>query len=691
MSFFDLNYTAQDLIGFTLAFFLFPLVIVIPGYVFSSALDLFDFKQRQPIVRLGIGLLISFAVSPIIFNLTSSLGTTGISLIVIGGFALAFSVILSKEKRIFTMQTNPISKTILWIGFGWVIFTAFSLVDIHWKDQLFFSVVSFDQTSRVSVIDAMTRSGVPPINPSYYPGTPVRLTFLYYFWYILSSLIDILGGNFVDARAALNASSAWSGLALMAAIAFYFRVRTANFATAVWRSARIGISLLAVSGLDILPTIIIILGVRRIYGTVEGWNLQMQIPTWVSSVLWAPHHIAAMVACLTAIMLALSARDKPAKRKIILLFIAGMAFASSFGLSVWVTFLFGVFWAIWIIVLFIQKTDRSLIAAMIFSGVIAIILTSSFILGLFQTEGDGGVGQSTVIFDVRTLYLLEGFIADWPPIARSLLMLVLLPLNYFLELGFFLIAGYYWLKTKSKSDFKSNPYYLVEMILMTVVLLIGSSLRSTIANNDLGWRVWLPGQFILLIWSVDVIEVLFSKKDASNSPVMGAAKQKNLALTLIVIGVLTTSVDALFLRVTWPLRVGAEEGRLGYSARQAYDFLRDHVPADVITQSNPLILADRPGGLYGTHQMAISDRTIYGVSMATFSKFVNELEFLFTSDNFTDWAIIDNACRKYSIDLLIFNSTDPVWASLPTLKMQRSALYENTNYALFACGNYAEK
>ena len=68
MSFYSLNYTLQDLIGYTLAFFLFPLVIVLPGYVFSSALDLFDFKYRLPVVKLGIGLLVSFAVSPIIFN-----------------------------------------------------------------------------------------------------------------------------------------------------------------------------------------------------------------------------------------------------------------------------------------------------------------------------------------------------------------------------------------------------------------------------------------------------------------------------------------------------------------------------------------------------------------------------------------------------------------------------------------------
>lgn len=687
MSFYSLNYTLQDLIGYTLAFFLFPLVIVLPGYVFSSALDLFDFKRRLPIVKFGIGLLVSFAVSPITFNLTSSLGSMTFSVIVIGGFVLAFLFFLAKEK--ISLQIAPTAKSLVWICIGWVVFVAYSLVDIHWGDQLYVSVVSFDQTSRVSVIDAMTRTGVPPINPSYFPGAPTLLTFLYYFWYILASLVDILGGTLVDARAALNASSAWSGLGLMAAIAFYLRVRNVNLGRAVWRSARIGVSLLAVSGLDVLPTIIIMLGVRRIYGTVEGWNLQMQIPTWNSSILWAPHHIAAMVACFTAILLAISAREKPLRRKMTLMTIAGMAFASSFGLSIWVTFLFGVFWVVWVLALFIQKTDRGLIVPMIFCGVVAILLAGSFILGLLQPQGEGGVTQSTVIFDVRTLYLLEGFVTAWPPLARSLLMLALLPLNYFLELGFFIVAGYFWVGSKNKTEIISDPFYLVEVLLMSVVLLIGSTLRSTIANNDLGWRVWLPGQFILLIWGVDVIETLFSTKSASDSPKADSVKRKNLALTLLILGVLTSSVDALFLRVTWPLRVGVDEGRRGYSARLAYDFLRDQVPADVITQNNPLPLADRPSGLYGTHQMVISDRTIYGISLTTYNQFVHDLAFLFT-ESFSNWQPIDTACQKYSIDLLIFNDLDPAWPSLATLKTQRPALYENEHYSIFACGSYTK-
>src|SRR6185503_21048266 len=89
-----MNFTLQDIIGATQAFCLFPLVIVFPGYVSGWALDLFNFRQRQPIVRLGIGLVLSFVVSPIILDLTSSLISLKFSLLIISGFAMGFAAVI---------------------------------------------------------------------------------------------------------------------------------------------------------------------------------------------------------------------------------------------------------------------------------------------------------------------------------------------------------------------------------------------------------------------------------------------------------------------------------------------------------------------------------------------------------------------------------------------------------------------
>src|SRR6185503_15234567 len=176
-----------------------------------------------------------------------------------------------------------------------------------------------------------------PINPSYYPGHPIQLSFLYYFWYILGSLIDIIGGQSVDARAALNASSAWSGLGLMTTIALYLRLRNPNNGETARISARIGISLLAVSGLDALLFIFLTAKIGNIVGNVQHLNtLQFALDTWknleftiltllgqwVGSILWVPHHIAALIAGLSAVMLAQSARGKKTSKKFTILTIA---------------------------------------------------------------------------------------------------------------------------------------------------------------------------------------------------------------------------------------------------------------------------------------------------------------------------------------------------------------------------------
>jgi hypothetical protein len=686
-----LNFTLQDILGATLAFCLFPLVIVFPGYVSGWALDLFDFRLRQPVVRLGIGLVLSFAVSPIVLYLTSSLLSVNFALLTLGGFAAAFAVIILKEKPASTSQTKHGAQTIFWIGSAWVVFTILSLVDIQWKDQLYFSMASYDYTTRVSVIEAVTRTGVPPINPSYYPGYPVQLTFLYYFWYILGSMIDVIGGHYVDARAALNASSAWCGLGLMAVVALYLRQRNANNTESAWSSAKIGIGLLAVSGLDAFPVTILMILIGSIVGTVEIWN--NQITAWAGSVLWVPLHVSALIAGLSAMLLAQSVRGKTASRQFAIMTIAGLGFASAIGLSTWVTFAFVIFWCIWLVALLLQKTERSLIASMVFAGIVALILASPFLIGMFQ-GGGAGTTQLPIVFDIRTFSLVFAFVKEWSPIARALVMLAVLPINYLFELGFFFIAGIYWLKIKGKETVRSNPFYLAEILLLAVVLFIGSCLRSTLlTTNDLGWRAWLPGQFVLLIWGVDVVEVLLFNKSGITLTFIKPdeiVKTKNFLRVLIAIGILTSTMDAMLQRILWPVRAGLEIGQRNYSAHLAYDYLRDHIPADVITQNNPLTVLDRPSGLYGTHQMVISDRTAYGVPLDIFEKLADEVGVLFTNENVTSWQMTDKLCQQYSIDVLIIKDTDPVWSSLDTLKTQRPVLYENAHYALFACGDYVQ-
>lgn len=674
----EINYTLQDILSALLGFLIFPCVLIAPGYVTGWLLDLFDFKQRRFLVRLGIGLVLSFAVSPIVLQLTSSLLSFSFALFTLFVFFVSFLFLVLRQRIEFPSRA-------LWaLGLGWTLFAILSLINIQSGDSLLYSVTSYDQTTRVSVIDAMTRTGVPPINPSYFPGEPVQLTFLYYFWYVLCSMVDALGGQYVDARAALNASSAWVGLALISLAAIYFRLRNAARAKAVWKSAWLGIGLLVVSGLDVLPATLLAFRTGLVIGSIDVWNTWIQ--SWVASALWVPHHLAALIAGMCAILLAQFARGKSRSRQFAILAIAGLAFASAAGLSIYVTLVFVLFWGAWLIALILKRTERTLVLPMILSGVLALVLGAPFFSGLLQGGGDAS-GALPIMFEVRTFLQLESFVADWSPLARSLIMLLVLPINYLFELGFFFIAGIYWFQIRDKKMLVSNPFYGAEVILFFAAFLIGSTLRSTlITSNDLGWRAWLPGQFILLIWGVDAWEHLKLVSTSKSPQAHEAQKNRKLMQAFLMIGILTTIADAALLRFAWPVMTGSETPRQYYSARLAYDYLRENIPADVITQNNPLNSIDRPSGLYGTHQMVISDRTAYGVPMSEFVGWTEKIAPLFASEDIDNWQRLDRACSEYLIDVLIFADTDPVWNRLPVLKDQRAPLYENEHYALFACG-----
>jgi hypothetical protein len=678
------NFTFQDILGILTGFALFPLVIVIPGYVTGWAFNLFEFRPRFLAARLAIALLLSITISPILCYLVASLISMKMAVLFIVGLALIFILLIIYDKGSFHWDNNW--NIFVWIGTAWVVLVIFSLAQIQWKNQLLISIVSFDQTTRVSIIDAMTRTGVPPVNPGYYPGKAIPLTFLYYFWYILCSLVDVLGGRFVDARAALNASSVWAGLGLMAAVAFYLRLREVHFGGAGWRSIRNGLALLAVSGLDVMPIAILMLAAGQVVGSVDVWNTS--IVSWVGSVLWVPHHVGALIAGVVAIMLAQSARYKRPLGRYTYLFFAGAGFASAFGMSVWVTFVFTVFWIIWIIALFLRREEHFFIFPLIFAGIMALFLSSSFLLGLFKA-GSNASGSFPVVFEIRTLFQLESFVKEMHVFVRSLIMLLVLPINYLLELGFFFGVGIYWFKIKDGKTIFSNHFYLAEVLLLVVVILMGSCLRSTIGSNDLGWRAWLPGQFILLIWGVDVLNSFgFTSQPAVDSKEL--AKIRRMLFTFAAVGVLTSVVDIVLLRMAWPLMTGKEDSERYYSAHFAYDFLRDHVPAEAITQDNPFHGIDRPSGLYGTHQMVISARSLYGVSADDFNSLASEVSVLFLNDKEVDWHNSDRVCADHMIDIVIFDDTDPAWKNLPALKIQRAPLFENNHYAIFACGKYAD-
>jgi hypothetical protein len=712
-----LNYTTQDVFGSFLAIILFSLVFVFPGYVIGWWLNLFEFRKQLRGIQIMMGITLSNAFSPIIlfliYRFTSSGFAIGLLLLFAGiGIGLYFWQSQNKsEYAAMPLQSKKYQQLFFAMIALWVIFSIFLLVDVQIGKRLYFTANSYDLTTRVAVVDAITRTGVPPINPSYYPGHPVPLTFLYYFWYILGSVVDQLGGAWVSAYHAMIASISWCGITIVATVATYLRLRNNVSQLNIWRKSIMAIQFFAVGGLDFVMVTMIMISIKveqgyiPFEGRVEGWN--MPIMSWINAVAWVPHHVAAALACITALMILVYYAKSVWTKKLVASILIGLAFASSFGLSVWVMFVFAVFWGVWTIFMLFQKHSRKLVWWMVLGGVLGLILSSPFLAGLFHpSESSLSGGGLPIALYVRP-FMLSHYLTSLPQIVFYGANLLFLPLNYLFEFGFFFITTTIWIESyfrKNNTDY--NQYYLPELILVsTTVFLMSFFYSNIIAINDLGIRGWLPMQFVIVIWATDVAEKLKTQKIIITPKMFGEIKvPKRLGAVLggmLVIGLLTTLLEIASLR-TWTmlidlsvvgfpneLSVDTSLGSRTYSSRLAFDYLRDQIPANFITQSNPLETLDRPGGLYGTHQMVIADRTAYGVPTEVFNNFVKGVGVLFTNRNVSSWQSIDELCQHYLIDILIYKDTDPIWNSLSILKTQRAPLYENTNYAVFACGSHS--
>jgi len=701
MPFFS-NYTLQDIIGIFLGVVLFPVIIVIPGYVAGWFLDLFDFRLRQPIVRFQIGLILSISISPILFFLMLrffsqffAYGTILVSLIL-------FVAILYHEPRSLSIvnqdrqnNTNRFIKYALWISLGWIVFVTIMLTEFQTGDRLYFNVVAHDFSSRVAIINAITRTGIPPVNPSYFPGHPVYLTYLYYFWYVLCSLIDQVGGKWIDAREAMVASVVWCGLSLMATAALYLRLRNPGGSVKTWKSALRGVGLVFISGADIIPVLMISSVQKADYleGDIEHWN--EQITAWIGSLAWAPHHVAAMIACLVGVMLLLQAQKQSSSDRRTAMIIAGLAFASAFGLSVFVTIVFAIFWGIWLIICLIQK-NWGTVLVMLIPAVVGLIAISPFLLDLIGNSNSGSASIPLTIA-VRAFWPVGIFIQGYPTLVRNVIYLLALPINYFLELGFFFIAGFLWLQHYSKGIWKQNPFFVAEIIILATSVLVGSFVRSTvILSNDIGWRAWLPGQFILLIWGVDIIERAFNHNPHGKRPLSPYLKGTSSQLKVfLIIGLLTTLMDIVFLRA-WPFLVDSDVARIPnsfsmdkqlgkrtFAARQAYEYMNENLPADTVIQINPTDKVDRTIGLYANRQVAISVHTAFGISEQELERKISIVSSIFKEEN---WRSIDEACNNNFITTLVVNDLDELWNNLADLEKQRAPLYKNQYYAVFRCG-----
>ena len=520
---------------------------------------------------------------------------------------------------------------------------AFELSDFRWGGKLFHATFAIDMVKHAATVNAIVSWGLPLTDPFVSRAEPAGY---YYFFYTVAAMPVRLTLGTLDARAAVGALAVLNGAGLLALAALLLRKSVPSLPAA--GRVSVLVALLLCGNLDIIPNIMMGLASHLWPIQLEWWN--EQVLPWVFSLLWVPHHVLAVIAGMFGLLLI---SERPRAMGAV---VAGLAFTSCVGASVWVGLGVALAALLWLASLLIRGQYRPALAlagAGCFAGLLLVPLVVDILLG----RSDEGI---PIGFTVRPFPVLP---VD-TGLAHDLMSLLVLPLNYFIGFGIFAAgAVMFW---RDPLLPKKTEVTRILLFAATAGLLLGTFTRSTVVNNDLGWRVVLLPQLACFVWTSAVILArnwTFRIADVGKWPAAVGA--------LLMIGYAGNAYELVAARA-YPLLVPNHmvdpNRRWGHpdiddEIASAYRWANTHVSRDAVLQQNPVgdarVLAF---GLYGRNRTAVADKfaMIYGAPRTEVQARLTALGPIFTASQSA--AEVRARAAANGIDVLVVSSSDPVWS-----------------------------
>ena len=686
--------TPHDLIAGALAVFAFGSVLYVPGYLLGYLTDLFGFRRTGPFERTAWSLALSFVSVPITGYFVGRYAGFGVFCWMFVLLLAPFAVVHLRRTPRLPRSFNRRKLALGSLAVAWTGFVLLSLVDVQRGGKLYFSVVEFDQSYRVAFTNAVLRTGVPPANPLFFSGhlAPMRY---YYFWYVLCAAVARVAH--VSAQQAFVASSVWAGFGLVAVIALSVR----HFGRAGKRTRAqtvIAVGLLAVTGADLVPAVGSLFAQPALNGEMEWWSID-QFYSWQDSVLWVPHHTAALLCCITAFLLLWRTQEAiERKQRVLAIVLAGVAFASAFGLSVYVAFGFALLMLAWVAFLaFDWRKNRALIGRVLLAGVAGALAINPFLHDLTagqSTTGDGASAHAAHLFSfsvrrmidpelVTTLPALSAVNHTHPLALDFVVRLLLLLPGLALELGIYGVVYVLLLCARRPSSDLHDPAHDTSLFLTGCGLLMVLFIRSSvISNNDFAYRASLLPQFFLLLLTADLLTSWWSMEERPR--VAKTHWRRRLVYALLLLGVMGSVYQAAMLRLFLPI----EEHQPGsgfaplpaeaYQVRRAMDTLNQTTPQASVVAFNPV--DPKPTGMgdvvspYTFLERAIlmdADRQLLNAEPTCAAEFGGDAGACAAIDRATArlYAIpampaadARELCNRFGIAYLVSSHLDPVWS-----------------------------
>lgn len=703
----EYHFMAADVRGSLLAVLIFPLFVWAPGYLLGFAFNLFEFRSRSAIFRGVISLPLAIALCPILTYFAGRFASMSVARNLYLAADLALLALLVFHAKRGWARRTPMPEG--WAFFAvaiivWLLVTMTYLVDVQLGDRLYYPTNSFDYSLRASLVHSVTATGIPPQNPLFLPGVPAPLRY-HYFWLMMCSLVNHLGSPWVSARHAEIGGAFWCGIGLMALLAACLRLFVVNAEVALARRLRTGVLLMGITGLDILPGMFLLFLFARgamdfVLPSLESWN--EYVDWFLHSAIWAPHAIAALIAAITGFLLLWHGAAKTGWTGRALYGLpAGAALASAAGTSIWVAFVFAAFLCVWTTICVGRRWRRD-VAVLMIAGITCCALVFPYLRDL----GHGPTGPAAgfpIQFTVRA-FSMTALVPVWPGMPTWLRLILvngsLLPLNYGLEFGFFfLVAGIKWRQYRASGEPLSRQDAACLTMLVTSAL-ICTFLRSTvIGNNDLGWRGFLPAQFVLLLWAVDVWPQCNRRSVLSE-------RSKRILTVCVALGAAGTAYEIAITRlypmladrgVLPPLNWMAPDrqfGKRNYAQRAAYEWVRATTPETAVLQYNPdVVLQDTAAMLYGDRRAiaaSLQCDTTFGGDPKSCGPIVARLERLYPAAGQPAGAGLVEVCRDLPIDVIVAKDTDPVWNDPHSWVWTGKPVFSDAYIRLFGCHGTAD-
>lgn len=620
------------------------IVVAAAGALFARVLGFPGFARAEGLERAGLALLVGLTALPISIDLAGRFGPTAMA-----GCALALA--LAGVPTLAPALRGPLpagARLGLAVAALWIVVS--TAVMLPWPDAaggLVNSVFALDYVKHAETTAAVAGAGTPPWNPTFF--TPGVHAAYYYFFYTLTATTALLGAPLgLEPRHAAYAAAGMAAFALYALAEQLWRRSGADEAMGVPAPRRpvVGwlIALLLVTGLDILPVARFALngGLDALPHDPEVWN--EQVTAWTLSVLWTPHHVAGLVAAFVG-LLALAGPTPADARRVAL---AGLAFASLAGLSVYVALTAAVLAALWLVALLLWRRPADALRLVV-AGVLALILAAPWLMTLLGTYGGGG--EAPIAFAIRGGALMPQGLDN--PLLRVPLQLFTMLAAYAVEFGVFLVGAWaFWARAGRAGATNDVARLLVAGALAS--FLVGSFLRSTVLYNDLGWRAMLFAQMASLVWTLSAFRAGLLRDRAG--PWMAA-------WACLILGYMPL-VYAFVQARRFP-RQDALARAVNHDERAAWSWANAHLPRGAAVQAHANTERAYNFGLYSRNPAWIADHHVgrlFGASEQAVLARIGETISLFEKQE-TPLATVRAFAARNGVAAIVVTAADPVFAA----------------------------